>query len=76
MGNAEAEELGRFRRSIDGIELEKLAPVIATTLDEMILLLRRIDPGNYGVEVAAALAAELHKRNGPPLVLAPTVGNA
>lgn len=76
MDNGEAEELGKFRRLIDGADLARLVPIIATSLDEMIVILRRVEPGNYGVEVAAALAAELHKRNQPLATYAPTVGNA
>jgi len=63
MGNAEAEELGKFRRNIERAELIDLGPVIANTLDELIDVVRSLGAGRHvGVEMAAALSAELHRR--------------
>lgn len=76
MDNAEAEELGELRRKIRAASLEQLTDLIATSLDNLIDIVRKTAGSNLGTEVAAALAAELHRRNQPRLVWAPTVGNA
>lgn len=76
MGSDEANELGRFRRNIAGLPLADLAPVIALSLDELIDTLRRLGGGNLGIEMAAALAAELHKRAAAPVLRAARVGSA
>lgn len=64
MANGEAEELGKFRRNIESAELLDLVPVIAAALDELIDVVRALGAGRHvGVELAAALSAELHRRN-------------
>lgn len=77
MDNDEAEELGRFRRLIATADLSKLSPMIASVLDDYVDLVRGLGRGrsNTSVEMAAALSAELHKRNGAAPVRA-TTGNA
>jgi hypothetical protein len=76
MDNAEAEILGRFRANVAGASLERLAPIVASSLDDLIQLARLVDRSNLGVEMAAALSAELHKRFAPHGPVAPVVGNA
>lgn len=77
MDAAEAKELGLLRQKIEVATLEELADLIATALDNLIDIVRKRGGSNLGTEVAAALAAELHKRKpGPPFVRAPTVGHA
>jgi hypothetical protein len=75
MDNGEADELGRFRRFLASAQLAELAIVMAGSLDACIDLIRKLGASNVGVEMAAALSAELHKRNAPPTVRAP-MGNA
>jgi len=70
MASVEAEELGKFRRSIGLAEL-------ATALDELIDLARSVGVGgDLAVEMAAALSAELHKRRPAQLRPSPMVGTA
>jgi len=77
MASVEAEELGKFRRSIGLAELPELAPIIATALDELIDLARSVGVGgDLAVEMAAALSAELHKRRPAQLRPSPMVGTA
>jgi len=76
MDNDEAEILGRFRANLARASLEQLAPIVASSLDDLIQLARLIDRSNLGVEMAAAVAAELHKRFLPHTPVAPVVGNA
>lgn len=65
MVNGEAEELGRFRARIERAELPDLTPIIASLLDDYVDLIRGLGRGrsNTSVEMAAAMSAELHKRN-------------
>lgn len=78
MDNDEAEELGKLRRKLEGLALGDLTRIAASTLDELIDVCRQLGPGNIGLETAAAVSAELHKRNQPtpPLAWAAVVGNA
>ena len=76
MVNDEAEELGKFRRLIDGAELRDLAPLIMVTLDECVDILRRAVGSTLAIETAAALSAELHKRHTRAAARSPMVGNA
>lgn len=77
MASVEAEELGKFRRNIERAELPELAAIVAVTLDELIDLIRRLGVGrDIGVEMAAALSAELHKRNPSIARRSPMVGTA
>ena len=75
MGDAEAKELGKFARTLARAELRDLLPIIASTLDDCVDLLRRTVPPALLIEMVAALSAELHKRN-TPAVRAVLVGNA
>lgn len=74
----EAAAVGAFRRFLDRASLAELSTVAATTLDSLIEVLRGIDRGGTGVEMAAALAAELHKRWPPAIMAIPATraGNA
>lgn len=74
MDNAEAEELVRFRRSLLTATDSQIRALVGTTIDELIDLVRAVAPGNYGVEMAAALSAELHRRS--QAQRAPMVGNS
>jgi len=76
MDNDEAEELGRFRRAIANATADQLAPILLATLDELINVVRGLPASGTGVEMAAALSAELHKRASAARVYAPVVGNA
>jgi hypothetical protein len=76
MGIDEAEELARFARNLARSELADLVPVIATTLDELIDSFRSMGGGGVGVELAAAVSAELHKRNATIAQRSPMVGTA
>ena len=74
MDRAEAEELARFRRNLMTASDAQLRALTGTTIDELIDLVRAVAPGNYGVEMAAALSAELHRRGQSQR--APMVGTA
>lgn len=77
MDTDEANELGRFRRLLDGAPLEKLLPIIASVLDECLDVLRELPaPSTLAVEMGAAVSAELHKRHVAPTLRARTSGNA
>ena len=79
MDSGEAKELGEFARIIARADLARLLPIIALTLDDCIDVLRRTAPPSTMIEMAAALAAELHKRqppSGPPLIHSTRPGNA
>ena len=77
MDNAEAEELGEFRRLIERASLDQLAPLIIVSLDGLIDALREFMPSGVAIETAAALSAELHKRQKrEPVAWAAVVGNA
>lgn len=67
-------ELARFRRNLLDASEAQLRALVSTTIDELIDLLRAVAPGNYGVEMAAALSAELHRRS--HVQRAPMVGSA
>ncbi len=74
MDSDEVKELGRFRlRLLDATDAQ-LRALVGTTIDELIDLVRAVSPGNYGVEMAAALSAELHRRT--QVQRAPMVGTA
>jgi hypothetical protein len=74
MDSDEASELARFRRNLMNASESELRAIVGTTLDEIIDLARAVAPGNYGVEMAAALSAELHRRG--QVQRAPMVGTA
>jgi hypothetical protein len=78
MVTVEAEELGRFRRRLAEADLEEFFPVIAGVIDESVDLLRGHFGSSFGIEMLAAVAAELHRRadiiQTPPRIR--TVGNA
>jgi len=77
MGSDEAEELGKFRRNIERAEMLDLGPVIANVLDELIDVVRSVGAGRHvGVELAAALSAELHRRNAAMRATPTMVGSA
>ena len=79
MDNAAAEELGLFRARIAQAHLRELLPIITTVLDDCIDILRVLPgPTSPAVEMLAALAAELHRRNTSivPAGAASLVGNA
>lgn len=79
MGNDEAEELGRFRRNLEGIDDRALLAIVAGVVDDAVGLLRAVPGGaRLPIEMAAAVAAELHRRTQPTpaAVRAPKVGHA
>jgi hypothetical protein len=77
MTPAEVEELVAFTKTIAQATLEQLTPIIIISLDGMIDALRMAAPRAPALEIAAALSAELHKRQQrPPVAWAPIVGNA
>ncbi len=74
MDSDEVKELGRFRlRLLDATDAQ-LRALVGTSIDELIDLVRAVSPGHYGVEMAAALSAELHRRT--QVQRAPMVGTA
>lgn len=78
MTKTEAEELAQFRRLIGEATLAQLEPLILTSLDGLIDLIRTCAPPSVAIETAAAISAELHRRrrSAEPRAWAPTVGNA
>ena len=76
MDNDEAEILGRFRANLARATFEQLGPIVASSLDDLIGLARLVDGSNVGIEMAAAVSAELHRRFRRPSPVAPLVGNA
>lgn len=79
MASGAADELGKFRRNLERASSDALMAVVGTTLDELIDLLRALGVGSeMGIEMAAALSAELHKRNAAATVAqrSPMVGSA
>jgi hypothetical protein len=77
MDSGGPEELARLRRNLLAASADQLEAITIATLDEMIDLVRAFARGNPGVEAAAAVSAELHRRrqsNRP--TYAATVGNA
>lgn len=78
MGNvADAEELATLARNLAVATDDQIRRMSAVAIDDLIDLVRSIAGTSFGVEAAAAIAAELHKRNNAaPTLRAPTVGNA
>lgn len=86
--DAEARTLGAFRNFCERADVDQLLHVVTSTLDAAVDALRAYSAGNIGTEMAAALAAELHKRGylplpdpgepppPPPPQRSPLVGNA
>lgn len=73
---ADAEELATLARNLAVATDDQIRRLSATAIDDLIDLVRGIAGSSFGVEAAAAIAAELHKRNqAQPIVPSPVVGN-
>ena len=77
MDSGEAETVARLRKSLERATDGQLTAIATATLDELIDLVRQLVGSHVGVETAAAVSAELHKRRalGDRPTYAPVVGN-
>lgn len=75
MTSDEAQQLAKFRRAIAHADAAQLLPIIGDLIDNLIDLVRGIGTtSGIGVEMLAAVSAELHRRR-VRTVYAPVVGN-